>query len=253
MAIREYGAKRDFHDYRDKFLPPGVVPSTLPPRVDLRSYAGPIKDQGQEGSCTGHAGSSDVEWQFRRYRNQSPILSPADLYANELIKEGTFPNDDGAQPRTICQILNQVGVCEEGIDPYVAGQIEKPSDTAAANAAQYKLGGYHRLTGLQDVLSCLGNATPWPVLVSFQVYESFESENVQDTGMMPVPNVNSEELLGGHEVICLGYDLKAGLILCQNSWGPAWGQSGFFQMPFEVVNNQNLCPDLWIIHLGHWG
>jgi C1A family cysteine protease len=225
----------------------------IPRVVDLRPWQGPIKDQGDEGSCTGHAGSSDVELIFRKYRNEAPILSPGFVYAQELIAEGTFPEDDGAMPRTICQVLSEFGVAEASVDPYIPGQISKPSADAVKNALLYKLGGYHRLAGLPDVLSCLGNETPWPVLVGFAVYESFESDEVANTGVMPVPNVNKEEFLGGHEVLAIGYDSSKHALLCQNSWGDSWGERGHFWMPYAAVADQNICSDLWIIHLGYWG
>ena len=42
---------------------------------------------------------------------------------------------------------------------------------------------------------------------------------------MPQPG---EQRQGGHEVLCLGYDLPKQLALIQNSWGEDWGQKGYF-------------------------
>jgi len=42
----------------------------LPQQVDLREFGGPIKDQGEEGSCTGHAFSSAREWMARGTRRR---------------------------------------------------------------------------------------------------------------------------------------------------------------------------------------
>jgi C1A family cysteine protease len=38
------------------------APFVVPQEVDLREFGGPVKDQGEEGSCTGHAFSSAREW-----------------------------------------------------------------------------------------------------------------------------------------------------------------------------------------------
>lgn len=249
---RKYGALKDQHDPRDHTLPTALQAPVLPQAADLRPWCGPIKNQGQEGSCTGHTGSSSVEWQFRRYKSASPVLSPQFLYIQELIKDGNFPNDVGAGPRTMCQVLNQIGVCEEGLDPYVAGRIAKPSDAVVASAQQFRLGAYHRLNGVLDLLSVLGHPTPWPVLVSFWVYASFETTETAATGIMPIPDVKNEEFLGGHEVLAVGYDSSRQMVICQNSWGENWGMDGFFEMPYRVVSDPNLCSDLWVIHLGHW-
>lgn len=249
---RKYGAKRDLADYRDQMLPIRKRAAMLPSVVDLRKFAGPIKDQGNEGSCTGHAGASLVEWEWRSYKNQEPILAPQFLYVNELVREGNFPEDDGAMPRTICQSLSIEGICEAALEPYVAGAIKMPTEAQKSNALKYKLGGYHRLAGLADCLSVLGDKTPWPVLVSFAVYDSFESPKVAKTGIMPVPK-DYELLLGGHEVLCLGYDMGKKHLIIQNSWGEKWGDKGYFYMPFAVANNPDLVSDLWTIHPGYWG
>jgi Papain family cysteine protease len=245
--IRIYGASRDVHDVRDRMFlgkPPNV---TIPPYVDLRPWAGPVKDQGSEGSCTGHAFSSAREWINRKYEKGSVVLSPQSLYVDELIAEGSFPSDEGAMPRTACKVLTSKGCCELSLWPYVPGQIVRPTDLQSANALKWKTGAYHRLSGLNDVLSCLGDPTPWPVTVAFQVYESFESQQVADTGIMPIPKPN-EQCLGGHETLCLGYDQSKQLALIQNSWSDSWGQKGFFWMPFATISRPDT--DLWVCHTG---
>lgn len=256
---RKYGRARDVHDDRDKLFRSSLSPQAIPRRVDLRPFMGPIKNQGHEGSCTGHAGSSAVEMIYRKYKNASPILSPQNLYVNELLLEGTFPQDNGAMPRSICQVLNSLGVCEESVEPYVVGKFVKPTAAQAANALKYKLGGYHRLTSLQDFLLCLGDPTPWPVPIGFDVYESFETDAVSNGGMMPVPDTKREQLLGGHETLGVGYDLdmkasdgSLGMAIVQNSYGADWGSSGCFFMPLRVLGDASMASDKWIIHPGHW-
>ncbi|MFZ0361446.1 MAG: C1 family peptidase [Terriglobales bacterium] len=245
--IRKFGAKRDVHDARDRMYMGSRTSFVLPQQVDLREFGGPIKDQGEEGSCTGHAFSSAREWMARRYEKASPILSPQCLYAEELLASGEFPNDDGAMPRTGCQVLTALGCCETALYPYVAGQITRPTPEQARNALKYKTGAYHRIGTLSDFLTCLADATPWPVLVGFAVYESFMSDEVAETGIMPVPQVGEAEQ-GGHEVLCLGYDLGRKLALVQNSWGAEWGRKGYFWMPFEVIASADT--DLWMVHTG---
>lgn len=252
-AGRRYAAKRDFHDYRDHLLPARMrATHKLKELVDERPFCGPIKNQLQTGSCTGHAGTSDFEWIDRKYFKASRVFSPMFLYSNELLMEGTFPEDDGAQPRTICKVLTNIGCCEETDDPYGAGQITQPMPAEIEAAGKHKMGGYHRLQGLQDFLLALSDPTPWPVLVAFSVYESFESQKVADTGVMPVPDVAKEACLGGHEVLAVGYDLKKHVAIIQNSWGADWGDKGFFLMPLSVIANPDLVSDLWVVHPGIW-
>src|SRR5208337_1951982 len=170
---RKFGALRDVHDVRDRMYRASPRAEPVPQNVDLRKWGGPVKDQGEEGSCTGHAFSSAREWIARKYEETSPVLSPQCLYVEELMADGSFPKDVGAMPRTGCQVLTAKGCCEASFYPYVAGKLAAPTAEQAQNALKYKTGAYHRIGTLSDFLRCLADATPWPVLVGFVVYESF--------------------------------------------------------------------------------
>ena len=247
MTNRKLGARRDVHDARDHKYLASLRPEPIPQHVDLREWGGPIKDQGGEGSCTGHAVSSAREWIARKYERTSPTLSPQFLYVEELIAEGSFPRDDGAMPRTGCRALTAKGCCEAALYPYVAGKFTTPTAEQTQNALKYKTGAYHRIESLLDFFRCLADLTPWPVTVGFTVYESFMTEQVAATGLMPIPKLG-ELQQGGHEVLCVGYDLPRQLALMQNSWGDAWGKRGYFWMPLKIVASADT--DLWMVHTG---
>lgn len=255
---RRYGRRIPFP------LPPHRMLShvaSVPPVQDLRPWGGPVKDQGSEGSCTAHAGSSAVEWIFRRYFahvQPPPILSPQYLYACELLRQGDFPQDDGSDGLTLCESLVLNGVCPEADYPYTPGLITRPRDEQRQAAQPFTLGAYHGITSAAVALTVLGDPVPWPVLLGFTVYQSFESEVVARTGVVPLPRPG-EPVLGGHEVLCLGYDIgmvpsirppmTPPSVLVQNSWGPGWGVGGFFWMPVEVLDRPD--SDMKIAHSGH--
>jgi Papain family cysteine protease len=232
------------------------VSPALPSAVDTRANCGPVKDQGSEGSCTAHAGTSAAEWIFRKYFLKFPIFSPQYTYAKELIAQGSFPNDVGSDGVTLCNTLIANGCCELPLYPYTAGDIEMPTVAQDSNAALWRLGAYHGLTSSQVALSVLGDPVPWPVEIGFTVYESFESDAVAQNGIY---NPSSgESALGGHEVLMVGYDVgdtptlrpatcpPAALI--QNSWGMDWGAAGFFWMAIPVLDAPDT--DLKIAHSG---
>ena len=253
------------HRY-DRIIPPPLpqhmmltaAKPALPAAVDLCLSAGPIKDQGSEGSCTGHAFSSAIEWIFRRWLSKQPILSPQFFYAEELIADGDFPHDDGSSGLTGCRVATSKGCCELALYPYQAGKILRPTAAQLTNAHKYLMGAYHGIAGSQVALSVLGDPVPWPIEIGFTVYESFESSEVARTGVMPLPKPG-ERVLGGHEVAGTGgYDI--GLtptlrpkgcppaILIQNSWGTEWGLKGWFWMPLPVLDAPDT--DIKIIHTG---
>lgn len=229
----------------------------LHPVIDTRVNCGPIKNQGNEGSCTAHAGTSANEWIHRRYLKSSPVFSPQYTYARELLLQGNFPQDEGSDGNTLCKTLIMNGSCELSLYPYVAGEIVRPTTVQDVNAARYTLGAFHGLVGASVALSVLSDIFPWPVEIGFDVYSSFESDELAETGIMPLPEPRQSPI-GGHEVLMVGYDIGqvptlrpatcAPAALIQNSWGDSWGIRGCFWMPLSVLDDSDT--DLKIVHSG---
>jgi C1A family cysteine protease len=82
--------------------------------------------------------------------------------------------------------------------------------------------------------------------MGFTVYDSFESDEVARTGNANMPASN-EALLGGHAVLCIGYDDATQRFLIRNSWGSDWGNKGNFTLPYEYLLNPDLSDDFWAI------
>jgi len=241
------------------------VSTAVPNVVDERRFCGPLCDQVNEGCCTGEAQHSAGEWIFRKHpiwlpkgSAPAPIFSPQYAYANELILNGDFPNDNGSDGTTACQVAVSKGFCPLSLYPFVPGQILQPTPGQDAAAAPYRMGAYHGVAGSKVALSVLGDPVPWPVLVGFQVYDSFESDQVATTGIYN-PNTSTESVLGGHEVLMVGYDVGTTptlrpancppAALIQNSWGPwGWNNSGFFWMALSVLDDPQT--DLKVFHAG---
>jgi C1A family cysteine protease len=80
-----------------------------------------------------------------------------------------------------------------------------------------------------------------PLLIGVALYESFESQAVAATGVVPMPHVAVEEALGGHEMCVVGFDEGRQAFQVLNSWGPGWGQKGFCWMPYTYFADPSLC------------
>lgn len=258
-AGRRYGYLKDAVDHRDFSLL--GVPSTLLKAlsnqvsasvVDLEPSCGPVKDQGQEGACTAFAGTGLREFLYRKYAENKvdpqPVFSAAFLYYIERQFDNTLDQGDcGSMGRSAVKMMNNFGVCLEAEDPYIVGDFGRaPTAEQSASALNFKAGAYHRL-GFADMKSCL--ASGYVFAVGFNVYESFES-NIGSDGMMPVPDIKHEELLGGHEVLFIGYDDSKAAYKVRNSWGSDWGDHGNFWMPYSIAADSNILLDAWMQHLG---
>jgi C1A family cysteine protease len=172
------------------------------------------------------------------------------IYYNERSIEGTVASDSGAQIRDGIKSVNQQGACPEDLWPYViASFAEQPPANCYTVAAQNKVKAYQRLTqNLNQMKACL--ASGYPFVFGFTVYESFESQTVAQTGVVNMPAA-SEQVLGGHAVVAVGYDDSQQRFIVRNSWGTGWGLQGYFTMPYSYLTQAHpaLASDFWTIRL----
>jgi C1A family cysteine protease len=242
--MRKYLLKVDKHDERD-LIYSAVHHAKIPTSADLRSQLSPVVDQGQLGSCTANAIVSGLR-EFLDLKNGSPLtrLSRLFLYWHERKIEGTINQDSGAYIRDGMKVLQKIGVCPELDYPYSIDHFtDKPTDKAETVATAYKISSYHRVANLNALKTSI--AEGYPVVIGISVYESFESDQVAKTGLIPLPDTNKEQCLGGHAVLVAGYDDNAGHTICRNSWGESWGDKGYFYLPYSFFTIKGLVFDMW--------
>jgi C1A family cysteine protease len=241
----KYGWKPDLPDHRD-FKYAIAAPIELPQSVDLSSKCSIIENQGQIGSCTANALVGNLEFLELVTDPANFIdLSRLFVYYNERAVEDTINFDSGAQLRDGVKVLASEGVCPESMWPYDPSKFAVyPFEDCYQEAASHKISSYFRLNTLNDMLKCLTEG--YPFVFGFSVYEYFESQEMAVTGILKMP-LQSDQLLGGHAVMAVGFDQVKQMILVRNSWGVNWGLNGYFWMPFEYVENRDLSDDFWTI------
>ncbi|HWC81986.1 MAG TPA: C1 family peptidase [Pseudonocardiaceae bacterium] len=259
--IARYGWIPDLPDARDHlYSVPEPVSAALPSTVDLRAGLPDCYDQGKIGSCTANSIAGAVEFALRKENLPDFVPSRLFIYYNERAMEGHVGTDSGAQIRDGIKSVGTLGVCPETEWPYEAVQADangnfpagsreatKPSAQCYEDALKNKVTSYQRITPVLDQLrGCL--AAGWPFCFGFTVYESFESQQVAQTGVAPLPQPH-EQVLGGHAVLAVGYDDAQQRFLVRNSWGTGWGQHGYFTLPYAYLTNSGLASDFWTVRV----
>ena len=248
--IKKYGWIPDLPDHRD-FLYAAPPPhlAALPSKADLRPDCPPVYNQGQLGSCTANSIAAAVEFEQKKQKLPDVFIpSRLFIYYNERAVEGTVSQDSGAQIRDGIKSVGKQGVCPETEWPYVIAKFaQKPPAPCYQDAVQYRAVSYQRVAqNLNQMKGCL--ASGYPFVFGFTVYESFESPQVAKTGVVPMP-APSEQTLGGHAVMAVGYDDGKQAFIVRNSWGPGWGLKGYFLMPYAYLTQSGLSSDYWTIRV----
>lgn len=252
-----FGWLPDLPDARDHiYEPPLKVGNTseMPSKMDLREYCSAVQDQGPLGSCTAHALLAAFECCKMKQGVKTKRLSRLFLYYNERVMMNTVMSDSGAYLRDGIKSLNKLGVCFEKDWKYSkstkpgAKFTKEPPKKCYEDALNNQVLSYKSITTpyLYNLRLCLADGHP--IVFGFSVYESFMSDEVRRTGIMPMPE-KGEELIGGHAVMAAGYDNDTRKFLIRNSWGKDWGDNGYFWMPYDYVSRTNNCNDFWTIKL----
>lgn len=247
-----YGWIPDLPDQRDHlYAAPLTALTALPPKIDLRAKCPKtLYDQGQLGSCTANAIAAAIEFDLLKQKSPRPFTpSRLFIYYNERVMEGSVKQDSGAQIRDGIKSVNKLGAPPETLWPYSdknPGPFQKrPPASVYKAAAAHTATAYQRVARvLSQMKGCL--VSGYPFVFGFTVYDSFESAQVAKTGKVPMPGP-TENVLGGHAVLAVGYDDAAQRFIVRNSWGPKWGKGGHFTMPYVYLLDSNLADDFWTI------
>lgn len=238
-----------FHWTKDKPDPRDYIyrntRTNIPARVDLRPWCTSVEDQDQLGSCTGQTVAGAIEY-LNKKSGRATDVSRLFIYYYSRKLIGTVNYDSGAYLRDTIKVVAKQGAPLETLWPYnIFRFTTAPSNAAILDGQKRTVTLYERITTLNGCINALANG--FPISVGFLVYSSFMSRSVQNTGMMPYPNVRKERLLGGHAVLLVGYDSRTSRFIARNSWGGNWGDRGYFYMPYQVISDRSMSDDFWVI------
>lgn len=253
LANNHYGGwLPQLPNHSDYQFLPTVAAQARPKSVALDVSKIPVLNQGQQGSCTGHGTSGVVMFDQQKQGETVVVPSREFIYYNARVYEGTQNEDSGAQVRDAVKVVAKLGVPADSDFPYNDQVYDvKPSKQAYTDAVKQEALVYEAVQyGHLDQAIASG----FPFVFGFTVFESFESEEVASTGIVPIPE-QGEQVLGGHCVWSWGYNSSYSQTLngmpprtkaCRNSWDTTWGDNGNFYLP-QAYFDMGLCSDFWVI------
>ncbi len=239
---RIYNLKRQEEDKRDYIYKQNSleVPKTHF-LTDLQMISSPILDQGNLGSCLPNA----VYALFYILSAGKITLSRLQLYmVTRAIDKNSLTEDSGSTIRGCMKAISNYKLTNEKIWPYNILNFDKLAPSSAFTNT-YKLNNFEYTFIKQDLISIKQVISSGkPILIGISVYSSFESTNSTKYGIIPMPDISKDNLLGGHAILLIGYDDKTNVFKFQNSWGIKWGDKGYGYIPYDYVLNNNLAFDL---------
>lgn len=220
----------DARDYQvAQFSPAGAV--ALPASLDFRGVMHPVRNQGSEGTCVGHALTAVMGYQqlTQAPAGQQPdreILSPRDAYEGARMIEAVPGGGEGAYPRAALKYAQRTGVCREDRWAYFERQRGTPRAGAEESRYANRILTYSRVPLTTEAIKA---ALYWhgPILASVPVDQGFQATGADG-------RIQSRGLpLGNHAIPIVGYDDARKAYLIRNSWGAGWGASGDGWLPYS--------------------
>jgi C1A family cysteine protease len=245
------GWKPDKPDHRD--FPLTSPFQALPAAFSLRDRCPNIFDQGSLGTCTANAwcaAMAYLEGLGLQDREFSRLF--VYWYTRVAIEGGSGSVDSGAENRDVAKALAQFGACWEDTWPYIESNFSvPPPDAAVAEAALHKALFYYRCPDLDTLKSSIVQPNGSPVVIGFSVPDNMMGGEAAATGEIHFPGIG-EGFRGGHAVLAAAFDDArkigddVGAVGGPNSWGPDWGDRGWFWLPYRFFQ-AGLCRDFWAL------
>lgn len=170
----------------------------------------------------------------KKQKNDAGYSEPFVYYDSRVLLGIDINTDPGSTSGAMIASLEDQGVCLRSTWPGDENAPAKaifmqPPPNAVKEAKEYVVTEAFLLEG-GDVTMKKILSMRHPAIVGFLIKESFDYMGTTKTGVIPV---GTGEVIGGHAVLCVGYDDRMSRWKIKNSWGTDWGENGYGYLPYE--------------------
>jgi hypothetical protein len=221
----------DQRDYPVSSFNPTTSPA-LAPAWSFMDLLQPPRNQGNEGTCVGHAVACVMGYQQDTTaptvggQPDREVLSPRDVYEGARMLEPTPGGAEGAYPRAAWKYAQRQGVCREDLWPYRAHERGEPRAGAAESRYANRVATYSRVP---IGTKAIKEAMYWhgPAQIVIPVDDGFATPDAD--GRI----VSAGQGYGAHAIVIAGWDDNRKAWHVRNSWGAEWGQNGSAWLPYS--------------------
>jgi C1A family cysteine protease len=211
----------------------------------------PILDQGSLGTCGPCQLSNALRYcssKMRDAMNDQP--SRLFIYFFARMLDGTpVAQDDGITIKNGLQAIKRFGAPSESLWPYTATkfatQPSKDAFTAAKSSATKAFEYYSVKQDIEYIKQAI--LAGFPVVLGIAVYSALDSVTAMQTGIVTMPNKQTEVSRGGHCVSLWGWDDTTQMFLMMNTFGGGVGDQGWFTIPYAYITDPDLAFDMYTI------
>jgi len=211
---------------RGRTMNVGEVPDSFDARDQWPDCKKPIRNQQQCGSCWAFAAAETLTDNLCILGQDVPVLSPQELVSCDNTDHGC----KGGNLQNVWDFIDQTGLVSDDCMPYTSGSGDEgtcslPSCSGGGASTKYSCPKDHSsLSSDSDIQAAVMKTGA--VEVGFTVYEDFM--NYQGG----VYSHSEGKALGGHAVKIVGWGQEDDTFywIVQNSWGPSWGEDGYFRI-----------------------
>lgn len=201
------------------------VPSSFDGRVTFKSCQKAVRNQEHCGSCWAFAAAETLTTNLCVLGAGNPVLSPQDLVSCDTENHACHGGNLGL----VWNYIAHKGIRSDACVPYTSGGGDdarcSASCTGSGSDDHYSCpvapSALKNDAGIQAAVVSGG-----AVEVGFSVYSDFMNYK---SGIYKHKDGN---YMGGHAVKVVGYGKASSTFywIVQNSWGPTWGEGGFFRI-----------------------